>query len=347
MPPVSDSIDDYFLEYDLPPELIAQVPVEPRDSARLMVVDRSREAIEDRKFADLPSLLDPDDILLVNDSRVLPARLSARRATGGHVEILLLERTSAGQWLSLVNPLRRLVPGERLGILSANQTNGRTEITYVGRQGTMAIVEFDDESIIEQAGTIPLPPYIATPLENPDRYQTVYAETMGSAAAPTAGLHFSDELLARCEASGIGIHTVTLHVGVDTFRPMTAGSPGNHEMHSEWYSVPEATWAAIDRCRSRGGRVVSVGTTVTRVLETIGGAPEDLTKRSGRTELFIVPPFQFRVVDAQITNFHLPRTTLLLLVGAFAGTRLLRRAYRQAIERRYRFYSFGDAMLIV
>ena len=334
-----------FLDYHLPEELIAQTPVEPRDSSRLLVVRRDTGALADHRFHELPDLLDPGDLLVLNDTRVIPARLFARRRTGGRVEILLLERRGEEMWEALISPLGRLKPGV---LLMIEGEADESEVEFVGREGNAGLVRVADEAIIERHGRVPLPPYIRTPLDDPDRYQTVYAEQAGSAAAPTAGLHFTPTTLKRCRERGIELARLTLHVGVDTFRPLASDDIDAHVMHSEWYSVPEETVGAIAHCRERGGRVVAVGTTVTRVLETLGqhgnvcAAP-----RSGRTDIFIRPPYRFRLVDALVTNFHLPRTTLLLLVGAFAGTELIERAYEHAIERRYRFYSFGDAMLIV
>lgn len=341
------SSDDLFIDFDLPIELIAQSGVEPRDASRLLVVDRMRQSIGDHVFSDLPRLLDPGDVLVVNDSRVFPARLVARRDSGGKVELLLLERLSGRRWEALARPLSRLRPGEALEVVARDGTGAGRDVRFIGRKNSLAIIDLVDESILDAHGRLPLPPYIREDVGDGSRYQTVYGDAPGSAAAPTAGLHFTPRLLDCCRGRGIDIRRLTLHVGTDTFRPLDSDDPNQHSMHSEWFSVPPETWAAVLRAKREGRRVVSVGTTVTRVLETLGdpGGPEG--NLSGRTNKFIRPPYQFQVVDAQITNFHLPRTTLLLLVGAFAGSGLLRSAYEHAVKHRYRFYSFGDAMLIV
>ena len=333
-----------FLEYNLPKELIAQTPVEPRDASRLLVVDRGSGALADHVFADLPDLLEAGDLLVVNDSRVVAARIHARRETGGRVEFVLIEEQPDGVWEALARPLARLRPGEALMVEGASDALAR--ITYVGRRGNLALVRLPDRTTIEEFGRMPLPPYITEQLRDDERYQTIFATEEGSAAAPTAGLHFTRSLEQRCRDRGIGIASVTLHVGLDTFRPLE-GAPGEHKMHSERFEVHSSVWEQIRRTRSSGGRIVSVGTTVTRVLETIGRSERRVEDLSGRTSLFIRPPYDFKVVGAQITNFHLPNTTLLLMIGAFAGSDLLRRAYQHAILERYRFYSFGDAMLIV
>jgi S-adenosylmethionine:tRNA ribosyltransferase-isomerase len=335
-----------FLDYQLPVELIAQVPAEPRDSARLLVVERTTGTIADRRFKDLPDLLVPGDLLVLNDTRVIPARLQARRASGGRMELLLTERIGDRRWRALIRPLGRLRPGEILSVDSAEPGGGES-IVFIEREEDSGIVELSDERVVQELGEVPLPPYIHEKLRDPERYQTVYAKWEGSAAAPTAGLHFTTDLLDACRERGVEIASTTLHVGVDTFRPIIERRLDDHRMHSEWFSVPEATVRALRRTKLRRGRVVAVGTTVVRVLETIGACPAEPTDVEGRTSLFIRPPFDFKVVDALISNFHLPRTTLLLMVGAFAGSSLLATAYEHAIEDRYRFYSFGDAMLIV
>lgn len=284
---------------------------------------------------------------MVNDSRVVPARLRARRQSGGAVEILLLEELDSCNWEAMVRPLGRLKPGEYLTVLDAEGRDSGACVRFVERTSTLARVWVEDRSIIRSYGQTPLPPYIATEEDVSDRYQTVYASDEGSAAAPTAGLHFTPELLDRVVDRGIRLARLTLHVGIDTFRPITGQDVASHAMHSEWYSVPEETWEAVVSARDEGFRVVSVGTTTTRVLETVAGSEAPERALTGRTSIYIRPPYAFKAVDAQITNFHLPRTTLLLMIGAFAGDQLLRRAYEHAIEEEYRFYSFGDAMLIV
>jgi S-adenosylmethionine:tRNA ribosyltransferase-isomerase len=309
------------LDYELPPGLIAQRPAERRDEARLLVYERASEAVRHRCFRDLPEELADDELVVVNDTRVVPARIPLRRPGGGDAEVLLLERLGDdGFWEALARPSRRLRAGRRLGPVELVEElgQGRWLVRLAG----------------EPAGETPLPPYIVEPLADPDRYQTVYAREPGSAAAPTAGLHFTPELLGRLD-----VERVTLHVGLDTFRPVTAERLDDHVLHGERYAVEPAAWARIQRAR----RVVAVGTTTVRVLETLArGGP-----LTGRTKLFVTPGFEFTRVDALVTNFHLPRSTLLALVMAFAGVEETRRLYRLAVEEGYRFYSFGDAMLVL
>jgi S-adenosylmethionine:tRNA ribosyltransferase-isomerase len=309
------------LDYELPQELIAQHPLERRDRSRLLVHDRTTGETRHRRFDDLPVELPEGTLVVVNDTRVLPARLRLERPGGGEAEVLLLERLGGnGTWEGLARPSRKLRPGQRLGPVELLEPlgEGRWRLRLAG----------------PPAGEAPLPPYIHEPLADPERYQTVYAENEGSAAAPTAGLHFTPELLARFETE-----RVTLHVGLDTFRPLAADVVEEHPLHSERYEVAPEAWERIRRAE----RVLAVGTTTVRVLESLArGAP-----LSGRTDLFVTPGFEFRRVDALLTNFHLPRSTLLALVMAFAGVEETRRLYRLAIEERYRFYSFGDAMLLL
>ena len=327
------------LDYDLPPERIAQVPVEPRDSARLLV-DRGSAAPEHHTVADLPDLLRPGDVVVVNDTRVLPARLPLRRATGGAAEVLLLEPVSPDRrrWEALVRPARRLAEGE---VLQAHDGRAVVRVGARTAAGDTFNVELllDGEplDVLDRVGEVPLPPYIHTRLDRPERYQTVYAAAPGSAAAPTAGLHLTEVLLARLDAVGIPVVTVELAVGLDTFQPISEPDPLRHRMHSERYHVPEATWRAV----AGAERVVAVGTTSARALESAAttGALE------GRTELFLQPGSEVRVVDLLLTNFHLPRTTLLLLVEAVVGPRW-RTLYDTALATGYRFLSFGDAMLL-
>jgi S-adenosylmethionine:tRNA ribosyltransferase-isomerase len=308
------------LEYSLPPELIAQHPAQRRDGSRLLVYDRSTGDVHHRFFWELPDEL-RGELVVVNDTRVVPARLRLRRPTGGEAEVLLLEPLdAAGEWEGLARPTRKLRPGQRLGPveLIEHLGEGRWHLRLTG----------------DPAGEPPLPPYITEPLGDPERYQTVYADREGSAAAPTAGLHFTPELLAKLD-----VERVTLHVGLDTFRPVTVDDLDEHEIHTERYAVTREVW---ERIRT-AGRVLGVGTTTVRVLESLAaGAPLE-----GRTDLFITPPFEFRRTDALLTNFHLPGSTLLALVMAFAGVEQILRLYELAIEERYRFYSFGDAMLIL
>ena len=307
------------LDYDLPPELIAQRPLERRDASRLLVYERESGAARHRGFRDLPE--EADGVLaVVNDTRVVPARLRVTRPGGGEAELLLLEQAADGSWEALARPTRRLRAGMRLGTaeLVEHLGEGRWRVRLEG----------------EPAGEAPLPPYITEPLADPERYQTVYAAQAGSAAAPTAGLHFTPELLERLDVA-----RVTLHVGLDTFRPVTTDTLEAHPIHSERYEVEPAEWARI----RRAPRVLAVGTTTARVLESLAGGAQP----AGRTDLSITPGFTFQRVDALLTNFHLPRSTLLALVMAFAGVEETRRLYALAIEERYRFYSFGDAMLIL
>ena len=308
------------LDYELPAELIAQRPLERRDDSRLLVYERSTGRIEHARFRDLPSALARESIVVVNDTRVLPARLRLLRPGGGEAEVLLLERLEGELWEALARPSRRLKEGMQLGPVQLVESlgQGRWRVRLEGAP----------------AGEAPLPPYITEPLADPERYQTVYADREGSAAAPTAGLHFTPDLLAELD-----VERVTLHVGLDTFRPITADALEEHELHSERYEVEAASWARIERAP----HVTAVGTTTVRVLESIarGGS------LSGRTSLFITPGFDFARVNALVTNFHLPRSSLLALVMAFAGVEETRRLYALAIEERYRFYSFGDAMLIL
>ncbi len=313
-------MDSSELDYDLPADLIAQQPADPRDSSRLLVFDRATGEVRHRRFRELPEELTRGELAVVNDSRVIPARLRLRRPTGGAAEVLLLEPAGDGVWEVLARPSARLRPGDRLGPVELVERlgGGRWRVRLEG----------------EPAGETPLPPYIVEPLADPGRYQTVYARDPGSAAAPTAGLHFTPELLARLD-----VERVTLHVGLDTFRPLTEPTLEAHKLHGERYSVTPEAWARIESA----GRVLAAGTTSLRVLETLArGAPLD-----GRTELFVTPGFEFRRADALLTNFHLPRTTLLALVMAFAGVEETRELYRLAVAERYRFYSFGDAMLIL
>jgi S-adenosylmethionine:tRNA ribosyltransferase-isomerase len=329
------------LEYELPTELIAQHAAEPRDSARLLVYDRSSGAVRHRRFSDLPDELADGDLLVVNDTRVLPVRIRARRASGGAAEVLLLEPAGDGGWEALVRPYRRLREGETLSA-------GPIAVTIAERLGEgRARVELSApgtlEQALEQAGEMPLPPYITEPLGDPSRYQKVYARAAGSAAAPTAGLHFSDDLWRRVRERH-EVVALTLDVGLDTFRPLSAEVVEEHPIHSERYHVPEATAAAVDRARAENRRIVAVGTTTVRVLETVYGLDGAL---EGRSRLLITPGYRFHATGAMITNFHLPRSTLLAVVMAFAGVEQTRDLYRTAVSERYRFYSFGDASLIL
>lgn len=326
-------------DYDLPPERIAQVPIEPRDAARLLV-DRGSAPPEHRRVADLPELLRPGDVVVVNETKVIPARLRLRRRSGGQAEVLLLEPTDPERrcWEALVRPARRLKAGEVLVADDGRDVLAVGSRTAAGDTFQIRLVDGTDAlELLEDVGEMPLPPYITARLERPDRYQTVYAREPGSAAAPTAGLHLTRELLERIRAAGASVHPVELVVGLDTFRPIATEDPLAHRMHSERYRVPEATWAA---CQA-ASRVVAVGTTSVRALESAAVTGQ----LSGRTELFLHRGVELRVVDVLLTNFHLPRTTLLMLVDAFVGRRW-RDLYAVALAEGYRFLSFGDAMLL-
>ncbi len=350
-------------DYDLPPQLIAQTPVEPRDASRLMVLHRNDKRIEHRCFRDIGSYLEPGDLLVANESRVIPARLFGHKVpTGGRVEMLLLNRRGDQTWEALLKPGRRVKPGAEIAIDAPHGAAGQAgedegsrilakvvDITETG--GRLLRFSVPIESVLEEWGIIPLPPYIHTALERPERYQTIYARVNGSVAAPTAGLHFTPELLEQMNKRGIGLAFVTLHVSMDTFRPVQEENLENHHMYSEYCELPPETVAAIHRARAARRRVIAVGTTTVRVLETAGArrqSPDQaLQAFSGPSNLFIYPGFDFRVVQGLITNFHLPRSTLLMLVAAFAGKDMIDRAYAEAIRQRYRFYSFGDAMMII
>ena len=333
--------------YELPPELIAQSPAERRDASRLMTLNRSDGSIGHFHFYDLPRFLSPGDCLILNNSRVIPARLLGTRQPGGGVsEILLLTERQEGIWECLVRPGRKLRPGTRVdfggGQLSA-------EILERLENGNR-LVQFTWDGIflevLERLGEMPLPPYIREKLRDKERYQTVYAEINGSAAAPTAGLHFTQELLAQIRAQGVEIGSVTLHVGLGTFRPVREENPLEHKMHEEYCVVPPETAELVNRTRRNGGRCICVGTTSCRTLETWADEQGVLHPGAGWTGIYIYPGYRFRVTDALVTNFHLPDSTLLMLVSAFAGREHILHAYREAVQERYRFFSFGDAMFL-
>ena len=327
-------------DYHLPQELIAQTPVEPRDHSRLMVLSRAGGSIGHHRFYDLPGLLRRDDLLVFNDSRVMPARLLGRRTgSGARVEVLLLTRLSPGLWRALVKPGRRMRAGAGF---EAGAVRG--EVVEVEPEGTR-LVRLSGEEELSKVGSVPLPPYIHEPLEDGERYQTVYARSEGSVAAPTAGLHFTPEMLGRMRRLGVELVFVTLHVGWDSFRPVTSDDPGSHRMHSEYWELSREAADAINRAKAGGRRVVSVGTTAVRLLES-AARDGGLAEGSGWADLLILPGHRFQVVDALVTNFHLPKSTLLMLTCAMADRGLVLQAYREAIDRRYRFYSFGDAMFI-
>ena len=333
--------------YELPERLIAQTPMEPRDASRLMVVHK-QGGLEHRIFRDVIEYLQPDDVLVVNESAVIPARLhGVREMTGAHVELLLLKQVHNGVWETLVRPGRRVKEGEwisfgegmlRAKVLSRTQAGGRVvEFAYEG--------EF--YAVLDKLGQMPLPPYIHEQLEDPSRYQTVYAKERGSAAAPTAGLHFTPELLQRIEQKGVHIVKVLLHVGLGTFRPVEAEDIREHVMHAEYYELSQQAADTINAAHRAGKRVFAVGTTSVRVLETVAEQDGTLHAQSGWTKIFIYPGVRFKVVDALITNFHLPQSTLMMLVSAFCSRERILQAYETAVQMEYRFFSFGDAMLIV
>lgn len=335
---------DYF--YDLPEELIAQTPAEPRDSSRLLVYDRKTEKSGDRIFRDIKEYLRPGDVLVINNTKVLPARMYAYTKNGGRVEVLLLKRQNYTDWEVLVRPGKKAKEGTELVVSEELSLTVRSR-TPTGER----IVEFHFdgvfEDILSRVGQLPLPPYIHEKLKDKDRYQTVYCKTDGSAAAPTAGLHFTKELLAEIKAMGVQVAEVLLHVGLGTFRPVKEEDLTHHVMHSEYYCVSEEAADIVNAAKREGRRVIAVGTTSVRTLETVADEKGMLRPCSGDTSIFIYPPYKFKCVDALITNFHLPESTLIMLVSAFMGREQCLALYREAVEKKYRFFSFGDAMLIV
>ena len=333
--------------YDLPEELIAQTPIEQRDTSRLMTVERGTGTVEHHHFYDLPDFLRPGDCLILNNSRELPARLLGQRLPGGGAcEVLLLIDRGDKTWECLVRPGRKMRTGARLsfgdGILTA-EVVGEVE-------GGNRLVRFDYEGIflevLERLGKMPLPPYIKEELQDRERYQTVYSKVVGSAAAPTAGLHFTPELLEKIASMGVGIGYVTLHVGLGTFRPVKEENVTDHEMHSEFCTVPQETADLINRTKANGGRVICVGTTSCRTLESWANEDGTMEAKAGWTNIYIYPGYRFKVMDGLVTNFHLPESTLIMLVSAFAGRENVLEAYEEAVKERYRFFSFGDAMFL-
>ena len=334
--------------YNLPEELIAQEPIEPRDASRLLVMDKRTGALTDGTFRDIKGLLHPGDCLILNNSRVLPARLIGERVgTGAAVELLLLTPRGGDVWEVLAGPGRRAKPGYRLSFGGGLLTAQVLEVLEGGNR----LVKFEYEgnfyAVLDRIGQMPLPPYIKKRLEDKERYQTVYSNELGSAAAPTAGLHFTPELLDEVRAMGVEVAFVTLHVGLGTFRPVKEDVVENHKMHAEHYELGQETADVINRTRARGGRVIGVGTTSCRTLESVGLTDGVVKPADGWTEIFIYPGYQFQVLDGLITNFHLPESTLIMLVSALAGYDHTMAAYEHAVEERYRFFSFGDAMAIV
>lgn len=335
--------DFYF---DLPEELIAQTPLEKRDSSRLMVLDRNSGEIEHKHFHDILKLINPGDCLVLNNSRVLPARLIGTRETGGAVEVLLLRDLGGGEWECLTKPGRKTRTGAKLSFGNGELNAEVIGELYDGKRRVRFCYDGIFLEILEKLGQMPLPPYIHEKLDNPERYQTVYSKEIGSAAAPTAGLHFTNELLDKLKEKGVNIAYVTLHVGLGTFRPVKAEDLSDHQMHSEYYEIPEETANIIKNTKKSGGRIIAVGTTSCRTIESAYGENGELIANSGWTDIFIYPGYKFKVLDALITNFHLPESTLIMLVSALAGKENVMNAYNCAIKEKYRFFSFGDAMFI-
>lgn len=361
-------------DYELPEHLIAQTPSNPRDASRLLVIDRRQRQFHHTSFASLGNYLEQGDVLVANDARVMPARLFARKPTGGRVELLLLQRLANGDWEALAGG-RKVQPGLELAILDHYGQPANVSATIVNEgSGALRHLRFDPpvDAWLEDLGYMPLPPYIHSQLEDPARYQTVYARSPGSSAAPTAGLHFTPDLLLALREQGTRFETVTLNVGLDTFQPISAETVSDHHIHSEWARISVEAAQRINQSKLAGGRIVSVGTTSARILETaalrsagISGSLQTISRRDasgettnicpwrpvaafeGHTDLYIHPGYRFRAVDALITNFHLPRSTLLMMVSAFADRELILEAYAAAVAEGYRFYSFGDAMLIL
>ena len=333
-------------DFELPEELIAQTPIQQRDHSRLMHLDKQTGEISHEHFYDLPKFLKKGDCLVLNDSRVLPARLIGCRSTGGSVELVLLRDLGEGRWECLSRPGRKTKPGTELSFGGGELTATVESVAEGGNR----IVKFHYEGIflevLERLGKMPLPPYIKEELQDAERYQTVYSREVGSAAAPTAGLHFTRELLAQIEAMGVNVCYVTLHVGLGTFRPVKEDEIENHEMHSEFCIIPERTARIVTETKKAGNRVIAVGTTSCRTLESFAQEDGSLPVSSGWTNIFIYPGYQFKCIDALITNFHLPESTLIMLVSALAGREHVLNAYKCAVEERYRFFSFGDAMMI-
>lgn len=343
-------LSDY--DYFLPDELIAQVPIEPRDASRLMVLERQHESISHHFFRDIEQLLNPGDVLVLNKTKVLPARLIGQKEnTGARIEILLLNRLAAARWEVLVKPGKRLKLNQKVVFGAGILTGVLADILDNGNR----IIEFEFnglfEEVLDKLGQMPLPPYITTELENKERYQTVYAKESGSAAAPTAGLHFTDELLGRIRQRGVDVEEILLHVGLGTFRPVKTENITEHEMHCEFYRIDPETASRLNQAKKSGRRIIAVGTTVVRTLESAArnAEPESgvvFKELDGWTDIFIYPRYQFKVVDALITNFHFPKSTLIMLVSALAGREFILRAYEEAVNERYRFFSFGDCMFI-
>lgn len=347
---VLDEMDVSQFDFELPEELIAQEPAPKRSGSRLMVVNRENQTVEHRRFPDLLEYLHPGDVLVLNDTRVRPARLvGVKEGTGARIELLLLNPLGGDRWEALVKPAKRVKEGTVVRFGDGKLQAVAQEMTEAagGRVFQLQYQEQDLEILLERLGEMPLPPYIHRRLDEPERYQTVYSRAVGSAAAPTAGLHFTEDLLNRAKEKGVKIVTITLHVGLGTFRPVTAESIEEHQMHAEFYEVSEEAAEQIRVAKAKGNRVVAVGTTSVRTLETVARDHGEIRAARGWTDIFIYPGFPFRVTDALLTNFHLPKSTLLMLVSAFSSRELMLQAYRTAVREKYRFFSFGDAMLIL
>ena len=339
-------VSDFY--YDLPEELIAQEPILKRDESRLLVLSKKNGQTEDKTFKDIIDYFEPGDCLVLNDTKVIPARLiGEKEITGGKIEFVLLKDLGDDKWETLVKPGRRAIPGARF---SFGEGKLKAEVLEVVEGGNR-IVKFEYKGIfneiLDEVGAMPLPPYIHKQLEDKDRYQTVYSNEKGSAAAPTAGLHFTKELLAELEKKGVDIAYVTLHVGLGTFRPVKVEKIEDHTMHTEHYKINQETCDKINRAKQKGNKVISVGTTSTRVLESVTDEDGIIRPKEGDTSIFIYPGYKFKMIDGLITNFHLPESTLIMLVSAFAGYDNVMAAYKHAVEDKYRFFSFGDAMLII
>ncbi|WP_027963542.1 tRNA preQ1(34) S-adenosylmethionine ribosyltransferase-isomerase QueA [Halalkalibacillus halophilus] len=339
-------VEDF--DFTLPEDLIAQTPLKERESSRMMVLDRNKESIQNEQFTKVVNYLEAGDCLVVNNTKVLPARLlGTKEETGATIELLLLHQKDGDTWEVLAKPAKKFKPGATVsfgdGML---QATCKEDLDQGGK-----IVEFEYNGIflevLDQLGEMPLPPYIKEKLEDRDRYQTVYAEEVGSAAAPTAGLHFTNNILDQLRDKGVQIAYITLHVGLGTFRPVQVETIESHDMHAEYYQLDESTAETLERTKANGGKVIAVGTTSIRTLETIMRDHHKFVATSGWTDIFIYPPYDFQAVDGLITNFHLPKSTLIMLVSAFASRELILDAYKEAVQQRYRFFSFGDAMLII
>ena len=337
---------DFF--YELPEELIAQDPLEDRTASRLLVLDRKTDKLEHKIFSDVINYLNPGDCLVINNTRVIPARLiGEKEGTGGKVEILLLKRRENDIWESLVKPGKKLRPGARV-IFGDGRL--KAEILEIAEEGNRLVKFYYEgifEEILDSLGEMPLPPYITHKLEDKEMYQTVYAKFDGSAAAPTAGLHFTNELLEKIRQKGIRIASITLHVGLGTFRPVKVEDVNNHHMHTEWYELNKEAADIINETKKNGGRVICVGTTSCRTIESVADENGLMSAKTGETDIFIYPGYKFKVMDGLITNFHLPESTLVMLVSAFAGKGRVLSAYETAVKERYRFFSFGDAMILL